>query len=61
MFEPVSQPVLVTFIPTRGQKVCSLSAISSRNIHTHFIHSTLLHLLFQDIWNGPYELNDKAL
>lgn len=39
MFESVSQPVLVTFTPTRGQKVCPLSASSVEcsvlHLYTH--------------------------
>lgn len=36
MFEAVCQPVLITSEPTRGQKVCSLSATSEAAcMHTH--------------------------
>lgn len=62
MFEAVSQPVLITFEPTRGQKVCSLSATSEAAcVHTH---SFLLSLLCQDVKKrparSPYELKDRV-
>ncbi len=59
MFEPVSQPALVTFKPTRGQKVCSLSASSKRApfvtffsppIHTHTFYNCSFSFRAIDVW-----------